>query len=324
VSLAFRVGRDLVDRELTASFIMPARDVEAFIAESIDSALAQTEPDLEVIVVDDGSTDRTARIASEKGRADPRVRVVSQRPSGVSAARDAALRLARGRYVCFLDADDLAPPDKLRVQAGILDGRPEIDVVYSDCFRLVPGPAGDWIAGPRMESEADARSAILEARAPFQFHCALLRRCAVERVGGFGAGPVRVEDTYLYARLLLAGARFLHVPEPCGFYRIRPGSLSKDDLGMTHGRRFVATWLLEHLGRECRKERKYLRLRARYLTILEGAILAGRGRTFAARRTFLLSLWQAWRPGQAWESFRYFISPGRAMAGFSAERAGSG
>jgi glycosyltransferase involved in cell wall biosynthesis/predicted O-methyltransferase YrrM len=309
-----------MEREPVVSFIMPARDVEAFIAESVDSALAQTEPSLEVIVIDDGSTDRTAEIAREKSRADPRVRVQSQAGAGVRAARDAGIRLARGRYLCFLDADDVVPPDKIRVQAGILDARPEIDVVYADCHRLVPGTDGGWVAGSPMVSETDALATILRVECPFQIHCALFRRGVVEKAGGFRVGPDRAEDLHLHARLALSGARFLHVPEPSGYYRIRPDSLSRDPIGMTRGRIAVAALLLRLLPRSQREERRFPRLRARYLSIVAGTLLADRGRYAASRRAALSSLRWGCGPGHLWEVLRLVLRPrGLVVADYRAQ-----
>lgn len=106
--------------EPLVSILIPAYNCEKWIAGAIKSALAQTWPRIEVIVVDDGSKDRTVEVA---GRfASSRVRVVSQPNRGASAARNAAYSLAKGDYIQWLDADDLLHTDKIRLQMAEADG----------------------------------------------------------------------------------------------------------------------------------------------------------------------------------------------------------
>ena len=107
--------------------IIGAYNAERYLAEAIDSVLAQTHPRLELIVVDDGSTDRTGEIAD--GYGDP-VRCLHQENGGMAAARNRAIPEARGDYLAFLDADDRFPPGKLRSQLAVFEAQPELDVVY--------------------------------------------------------------------------------------------------------------------------------------------------------------------------------------------------
>jgi glycosyltransferase involved in cell wall biosynthesis len=103
------------------SVVIPAFNAADSLSLTLDSVLAQTFRDLEVIVVDDGSTDRTYAVAQEAALRDPRIRLVHQANAGVGAARNAALRLARGRYIAPLDADDLWSPHKLERQVARLE-----------------------------------------------------------------------------------------------------------------------------------------------------------------------------------------------------------
>lgn len=112
------------------SIIMPAYNAERYIGEAIESVLAQTLTDWELIVVDDGSTDRTPVILREIG--DARVRILHQKNQGPASARNAGLEAAIGRYVAFLDADDLYLPSALADLSEYLDTHPECDIVYSD------------------------------------------------------------------------------------------------------------------------------------------------------------------------------------------------
>ena len=107
--------------------IIGAFDAERYLGEAIESVLAQTYRNLELIVVDDGSTDRTGEIAASYG--DP-VRCIRQENGGMAASRNRAIPEARGDYLAFLDADDRFPPEKLEQQLAAFEADAELDVVY--------------------------------------------------------------------------------------------------------------------------------------------------------------------------------------------------
>jgi glycosyltransferase involved in cell wall biosynthesis len=100
-----------------------------YLAEAIDSVLAQTRPPLELIVVDDGSTDGSGAIAAAYG---PPVRCIRQERGGMAASRNRAVRDAVGDYFAFLDADDRFPPEKLERQLAMFEADPDLDVVYGN------------------------------------------------------------------------------------------------------------------------------------------------------------------------------------------------
>lgn len=109
--------------------IIPAFNAEAFLAEALDSALSQTLPPFEVIVVDDGSRDQTAEVARRYG---DRIHFLQQPNSGVAAARNAAMERASGDWLAFLDADDIWERNKLERLSPLLAERPAPTVVFSD------------------------------------------------------------------------------------------------------------------------------------------------------------------------------------------------
>ena len=106
--------------------IVPAYNFERFIAEALDSVIAQTYRQWECVVVDDGSTDGTAAVAERYAAADPRIRCLRQPNRGVSSARNLALRSSTAPYVQFLDADDRLVDWKLAEHVRFLDGTPEL------------------------------------------------------------------------------------------------------------------------------------------------------------------------------------------------------
>jgi glycosyltransferase involved in cell wall biosynthesis len=121
--------RRKADGESTASLsvVVPAYDVKGYLADCLDSILRQSHTTLEVVVVDDGSTDGTGAVAEAYG---PPVRCIRQENGGMAAARNRAIPEARGDYLAFLDADDRFPPDKLRRQLAVFEAEPDLDVVY--------------------------------------------------------------------------------------------------------------------------------------------------------------------------------------------------
>ena len=104
------------------SVVIPAFNAERFLAATLSSVQKQTYDNLEILVVDDGSIDATARIAEQYARADPRIRIMAQSNGGVASARNLGLRGARGEYVAFLDADDIWHPTKIERQLEVLLG----------------------------------------------------------------------------------------------------------------------------------------------------------------------------------------------------------
>jgi glycosyltransferase involved in cell wall biosynthesis len=141
----------------TVSIVIPVRDGERYLGEALDSLLAQTRPPDEIVVVDDGSADRSAAVAEER----PGVRVLRREPAGPAAARNAGVAASSGALVGFLDADDLAPPVRIARQAEALERDPRLGGVIGlvehfvspDCPHLaadVHVPAGarpGWLVG---------------------------------------------------------------------------------------------------------------------------------------------------------------------------------
>ncbi len=110
------------------SVVIPVYNVERYIRETLESVLAQTMPDFEIIVVDDGSSDRSLEICREF--TDPRLRIVSQTNRGLAGARNTGIRHAQGEYIAFLDSDDLWRPEKLATHVRHLDNRAHVGASF--------------------------------------------------------------------------------------------------------------------------------------------------------------------------------------------------
>ena len=115
--------------ERVVSIIVPVYNVEAYLAECIDSLLGQTYPYLEVLLIDDGSTDGSGKICDDYAQRDSRVRVVHKANGGLSSARNAALPLVSGEYLMYVDSDDWIALDTLEKCMAILKRQPEVEIL---------------------------------------------------------------------------------------------------------------------------------------------------------------------------------------------------
>ena len=217
------------------SVIAPAYNTAPYIAAMIKSVLAQTYTSYEIIVVNDGSPDTPAM---ERALAPYRDRIVYllQENRGISAARTAALSVARGRYVALLDSDDSWEPDYLAVQVAALEADPTLAVVYPNALIVGDHPhAGRTYMDVCPSNGPVTFESVLTQRCQV-FISALIRRTAIDRVGGFDPALRSVEDFDLWMRLLAAGERIGYHRRVLVRFLKRRGSLSSDPV-----------WMAEHV-----------------------------------------------------------------------------
>ena len=220
------------------SVIMPAYNVEPYIGMAMGSALAQTFTDLELIVVDDGSTDGTAAIVAELARCDDRVRLIRQSNRGLAGARNTALRAGRGDFFALLDSDDLWHREFLSEQLAILNARPEVDIVTGNAWCLGGGRNGR-LARPYPDARPQPDLAVIIGDERAVFIMSVFRRRVYETVGLFDESLRTNEDYEFWLRAAIAGLRFSRNDRPLGHYRLRTDSLSASDLRMVRGIRNV-------------------------------------------------------------------------------------
>jgi len=203
------------------SVVLPTRDRAGLLPEAVASVLAQSRADLELIVVDDGSTDDTARVVA--AFADPRVRYLRQDPRGIGAAMNAGIAAARGELVARIDSDDRWLPALLAKQAAVLETRSEVDLVYAKARAMdAEGrPLARTLGAPERW-----RGRTLESLLYGDFGCAiatLVRRRCYEGVGGYDPDLRTNEDWDLWIRLARAGCRFHFLDEVLAEFRCHPG-----------------------------------------------------------------------------------------------------
>lgn len=240
------------------SVVIPAFNCAPYIGQAVESVLAQTHPDVEVVVVDDGSTDETRTVLAHFGS---RIQVIDQPNQGVSAARNAGMHAAAGDYLAFLDADDWWYPEKLSIQLATLERYPASGVVFSDfsivdergvrrrergvraeyrLLRLSPSLTWDRVfmqsttmdsttgVGPSMRVYHGRIEAMLFMGNFINTCSVLVRRDVAVEAGDFDRS-LRTQEDYDYWLRIARHHPFSYVDAPLVARRKRPGQLTRPD-----------------------------------------------------------------------------------------------
>src|SRR5262245_28893170 len=206
------------------SVIVPCYNASRWVGETLECVLTQRGVSLQVIVVDDGSTDDSAALIA---REFPRVELVRTGNGGQCRARNVGLRHARGELVQFIDADDLMLPDKIALQSACL-AQGDADVVYSDWRKVYDRENGTTPDGPVVVRELGndpASQLVHDAWSPP--HAYLFRRELLDRVGAFPERYRFTGDARYLIECALRGARFVRMPGLFALYRVHEGQLSR-------------------------------------------------------------------------------------------------
>jgi glycosyltransferase involved in cell wall biosynthesis len=216
----------------SVSVVIPAYNAARYIGQALDSLHAQSLTDYEVIVVNDGSTDRDE--LEQVLRSHPLSIIYLTQPNrGVSAARNAAINVARGKFYAQLDADDQWTPDYLAVQLGILSANPEAALVYPNAMIISDSTDEELEYMSINPSEGEVTFQSLVRRTCTVMTCVTARMSVIRDVGMFDEGLRTCEDFDLWLRLTKNDARIIYHRRPLALYRRRQGSLSSDRAWMS-------------------------------------------------------------------------------------------
>jgi glycosyltransferase involved in cell wall biosynthesis len=217
---------------------------ESYLREAIGSVLAQTYRSLELIVVDDGSTNGTPEVIASYG---PRLRSIRKPNGGVASALNAGIREARGEWIAWLSSDDLWEPDKLARQLEALRGARSVGLVYSDS--LVIDSLGNVLDRQSCPNPSTVRRRLVRlVRGCFINGCStLVRRAVFDDVGPFDEGDRLTPDYDLWLRMV-PHYDVLHVPEPLVRYRIHSGQTSARREEVERAGKRVASRALRRMG----------------------------------------------------------------------------
>jgi len=210
---------------ISVTVVVPAYNAAQYLSETIESVLAQTFNDFELLIIDDGSTDNTAEIAHQYSQQDSRVKLFSQQNQGVSVARNMGIQMAQGEFVAFLDSDDQWLSDKLAVHIEHLTSQPELGISFAKVEFMTPDskPTGQF------------SNSSLTNISPVQLYYenliitpsnVVIRRVVFEQIGDFDVNLKGNEDAELFLRASCRGWKVEGIERVLTLYRISVGSAS--------------------------------------------------------------------------------------------------
>ncbi|MDI6788821.1 MAG: glycosyltransferase, partial [Planctomycetota bacterium] len=214
------------------SVIIPTYNSDKYLAEAIESALDQTYKNLEIIVVDDGSTDNTRELVKQY---ESKIHYIYQENQERSAARNTGIKYSRGKYLQFLDADDIILPEKLELQVDFLENNLDYAVVYSDIrsfndfdrTKLTPKNCKFYSGNILKELLRDNFISV---------HPALIRRLCIDKVGLFQVRFNLCEDWDFWLRVAYAGYKFYYMDKVLALYRWHGDNTCSDYLKLARAR----------------------------------------------------------------------------------------
>ncbi len=291
------------------SAIVPAYNAERFLAQAIDSALAQTFDSLEIVVVNDGSKDSTGQIADRYAAEYPgRVRVVHQDNQGLPFARNAAIAASRGRYLALLDADDMWLPGHIESCVTLLERDPELGLVHAndEAIDIDGNPLGSQ-TGRWTHLRDNPYAAILLRKQHVNCPTAVFRKSIVESVGPFDGlfNRLGCEDRDMWLRITEV-SKHAYIDEIQALYRVHGANMSSNHAIMMQARHVLVN---KHAGRP--KGRRLKRKALAAIHADHGHELARQAPVLPALGAFSRALVQDPTRVDAWKGFVRRILIGR-------------
>jgi glycosyltransferase involved in cell wall biosynthesis len=213
---------------MKVSVVIPVHNGEKYLAQAIESVLAQTFRDFELLIVDDGSTDGSRAIAELYARHDGRIRVFSQPNRGVAAAGNRGLQEANGEWVARLDADDVFHPEKLERQIAFINHYPAVKLVGTLAWFINRDGRRLGLVGTEGPFRPEEFHRLAGENSPVYFvhSSTLMHGPTVLAIGGYREPFVLAEDVDLWIRMAERGHLMLKVAEPLVLYRLHGASLT--------------------------------------------------------------------------------------------------
>lgn len=235
--------QDGVESREFLSVVMPAYNSEQYVEDAVRSVLDQSYPHFELIVINDGSSDRTGEILNRLSQEDARIRVVHQENVGVAPTLNRGLELARSNWIVRMDSDDLMEPDRLERQLAFLSEHP--DLAVASCLVTYINSAGSvtGVSPPELTTDEDVvRWRENNILLGFHHPGVIMRKDVVNEIGGYREETWPAEDLDLWNRIADAGYRILVQPEHLIRYRIHEHSITVRE--SRKGRLYVH-WLID-------------------------------------------------------------------------------
>jgi hypothetical protein len=320
------------------SFLSTAYRTEDRVAGMIDSVCAQTDPDWELVVVDNGMSDEMAAIVGRYSAVDPRVRLVRQPNHGMSGGLNAASAEARGRYVSVLNSDDLVEPEFCSRLGAVMDARPDLGAVCCDAW-FFSAHTGERLRhsyvensrAPRPDPAHEVTLADL-IDGPCPYYTGLVRHELWDKYGTFDEETSRVGDLQVFLRLVADGHPLVVLPDKLASYSQATESISRGGrtvIELEEGREALVTRFaresgcpedLAALDRELRRSRHRRGVVGARVALSEGDVTTARRSIVDALRqrvdlrTLLIAAGVAVAPGATNRVHHWMSAPGPAAA----------
>jgi glycosyltransferase involved in cell wall biosynthesis len=207
------------------SIVMPVYNSDRYISTAIESILNQTFSDFELLIWDDGSTDRSRELADQYAELDSRVRVIRKPHCGLAPSLKAAFSATTGAYIGSVDSDDVLAPTALQETMAILDAQPDVGLVYTN-YQVINEQGHDLGLGHRCHIPYSIDRLLIDF---MTFHFRLIRRSVYEQVGGINAAFERAEDYDLCLRLAEVTTVY-HLQRSLYYYRRHSKNLTNQKL----------------------------------------------------------------------------------------------
>jgi glycosyltransferase involved in cell wall biosynthesis len=274
------------------SVLVPVYNGAAFLRDAVASARQQTHQNLEVLVVDDGSTDDSFALASEMAREDSRIKIFRQTNAGTQVARNTALEHAQGDFVALLDQDDVWLPEKLSRQIEVFQQDSRANLVFTNYWH--------WDGTRDLDLRYACRNKFPEGEVTgrlirwclFQASAMMVRHQSIKQVGGFDPDLLVTGDWDLWLRIAETGCWARGIWEPMMRYRLWPGNASKNVIRTTEENVHILEKALTRAQPEWRR-----RAYAHSLAIARGNLEFARVKPLLDRQPEQApaAIWRAWR-----------------------------
>lgn len=220
------------------SVLMAVYNSERYVAQAVESILSQTLSNFELIIIDDGSTDRSRSILQTYAAQDQRIRLISRKNRGIPQTRNELLAQATAELIAVMDSDDIALPERLQRQVEFMQQHPEV-VCLGSAFELIDAQGRLLTCLPVPLTDDEIQQQALAGHASIFQPCAMMRRAAVEQVGGYDETMPQAEDLDLWLRLGEIG-KLANLSQPLVQYRLHANSVSEKDCALQRQKAYEA------------------------------------------------------------------------------------
>jgi glycosyltransferase involved in cell wall biosynthesis len=202
---------------------MAVFNTQRYLTQAVESILNQTFQEFELIVIDDGSCDRSFAILQHYANQDSRIHLTTRENRGIPKTRNQLLAQARGQFIAVMDSDDVARPERLALQVAFLQQNPAV-VWVGGAFELIDAQSHRLTCIPLAETDASIRALLAQGNMAFLHPTAMMRRDTVIQLGGYDETLPLAEDLDLWLRLGQVG-KLANLPDIVMQYRIHPHSI---------------------------------------------------------------------------------------------------